>query len=291
VRTWKNTFVVIGSVAVVCGLRSIFDAFLLDRLPYLLFVLAVAVSTFVGGYAAGSGALILSLLTGNYFFSVPRNTWSIPDLDQAIAAATFVLVSVTITGLLMTERRRRHELSRTSALVREQLERNADLERALDAARRLESLGRLAGGVAHDFNNLLTVILGTTELLQDTQPQNPELGAIRTAAERGAELTRQLLCFARREPVQLTVLSANACVESALELSRRLLPEDIIIDVSLADSPWRFQGSAALIQQVLVNLIINARDAMPAGGLLRIESMNVTLDERFCQALPRSDTW
>lgn len=282
----KSAGVVVGSVAAVCGLRAVLDGFLLDRLPYLLFVLAVTVSTFVGGYRAGASALLLSLLAGTYLFASPSHTWSELGPDQAIAAFTFVFVSTAIMALLLTERRRRRELSRTSKLVQEQLERNALLERELDSARRLESLGRLAGGVAHDFNNLLTVILGTTELLQSSEPLNQDLGAIRSAAERGAELTRQLLCFARREPIQLTVLSPNVCVDNALELTRRLLPEDILVDVCLTESPWLFQGSAALVQQVLVNLIVNARDAMPAGGLLRIETANVTLDERFAKRNP-----
>jgi two-component system, cell cycle sensor histidine kinase and response regulator CckA len=179
----------------------------------------------------------------------------------------------------------------TEAICRDISERK-QLEEQLRQAQRLEAIGRLAGGVAHDFNNLLTVISGYAETLLEGRDRSTEfeLDQIAAAAERAAILTRQLLAFSRRQVLQPRVIELNEVVEGLAPMLTRLIGEDIEL-VSLLDP-----GAAPVLadpnqlEQVIVNLAVNARDAMPNGGLLKIQTANVELDKEYVahhgEALP-----
>jgi PAS domain S-box-containing protein len=150
-------------------------------------------------------------------------------------------------------------------------------------AQKLESVGRLAGGVAHDFNNLLTVILsGVEELRHLEEPDAPPLAElldeIGGAGERARELTRQLLAFARRQAVEPTVVDLGEVVRRSEKLLRRLLGEDVEVVSQLAPDLWPVRIDVGLAEQVLLNLAVNARDAMPEGGRIAFETSNVMLD-------------
>ena len=152
-------------------------------------------------------------------------------------------------------------------------------EQRLQQAQRLESVGRLAGGVAHDFNNLLTVILGGGETLREDlaagRPASPdEVEQIHAAGERARDLTRQLLAFARRQVTTLVPLDLNAVVRGSERLLRRVLGEDVEIRTDLAPGLWPVRGDSGQLEQVIVNLALNARDAMPHGGTLTLETRN-----------------
>jgi PAS domain S-box-containing protein len=165
-----------------------------------------------------------------------------------------------------------------SELKRAEAERDR-LEGQMNEARRLESLGQLAGGVAHDFNNLLTVILGCAEELQEGGGEAPEaVGEIREAAERARDLTRQLLSFARRQVIDPRPMDLNELVRGSERLLRRVAGEDVDVVVDLAPSLWAIRADPAQLQQALVNLATNARDAMPRGGKLTVETSNVVLE-------------
>ncbi|MCK6550558.1 PAS domain-containing protein, partial [Myxococcota bacterium] len=145
-------------------------------------------------------------------------------------------------------------------------------------AQKLESIGRLAGGVAHDFNNVLTAILGYAEVLQGQLPPSAaaaDLGEIVRAAERARELTRQLLAFARRQVIAPRIVELGALATGMERLLHRLLGEAIELELRLAAEPWPVLADAAQLEQVILNLAINARDAMPTGGRLVIETENV----------------
>jgi PAS domain S-box-containing protein len=161
----------------------------------------------------------------------------------------------------------------------------ARLEEQLRLGQRLEAVGRLAGGVAHDFNNLLSVISGNAgfalEALAPTAPVRADVLEIQDAATRAAALTRQLLAFSRRQILQPRVISLNQTVSDLEKLLRRLLGEDIQIGVHLAEDLGSVQADPGQLEQVLVNLAVNARDAMPRGGRLLIETANVELDEHY----------
>jgi PAS domain S-box-containing protein len=169
---------------------------------------------------------------------------------------------------------------------------NAKLEVQLRQAQKMESVGRLAGGVAHDFNNMLGVILGYAELaLAQTDPAQPlhdDLLAIRSAANRSADLTRQLLAFARKQTIAPTVLDLNETVGSLLTMLRRLIGENIDLLWRPGQHLWRIRVDPSQIDQILANLCVNARDAIAGVGKVAIGTGNTTLDDAFCATHPGS---
>lgn len=165
------------------------------------------------------------------------------------------------------------------------------LEEQLRQAQRLESVGRLAGGVAHDFNNLLTTVIGYAEILKDRIGDEPSLRApldqIRASADRGAALTQQLLTFAHKQVVQPKVVDLNRLIVRARDLLLRLIGEDIELRTELASSLWPVKVDPGQFEQVLVNLAVNARDAMPSGGVLTLRSGNVAPEKAGNSAADR----
>jgi two-component system cell cycle sensor histidine kinase/response regulator CckA len=164
------------------------------------------------------------------------------------------------------------------------------LEEQFQQAQRLESIGRLAGGVAHDFNNLLTIINGYSDLalseLGSDHPLRENLSEVRNAGERAAGLTQQLLAFSRKQLVQPIVLSINTTVTDIHRMLQRLIGEDIEIRTNLAADLGNVLADPGQIQQVIMNLAVNSRDAMPHGGALLIETGNVAFDEDYMMSHP-----
>jgi len=156
------------------------------------------------------------------------------------------------------------------------------LEEQLRQAQKMEAIGRLAGGVAHDFNNLLTVIAGYSDFIRAASPPGDErredATEIRRAADRAALLTQQLLAFSRKQTLRPEVLAVNAAVEGASRMLGRLIGEDVAIELRLAPDAGAVRVDAGQLQQVLLNLAVNARDAMPLGGRLTIATAGVTLE-------------
>ncbi|MBI5843161.1 MAG: response regulator [Deltaproteobacteria bacterium] len=165
-------------------------------------------------------------------------------------------------------------------------EERAKLESQFQQAQKMESVGRLAGGVAHDFNNMLGVILGHTEMAMEqvdpTQPLFADLIEIRKAAERSADLTRQLLAFARKQTVAPKVLDLNETVEGTLKMLRRLIGENIDLAWLPQASLWQVKIDPSQIDQILANLCVNARDAINGIGRVTIETGKIHFDEAYC---------
>jgi signal transduction histidine kinase/CheY-like chemotaxis protein len=176
-----------------------------------------------------------------------------------------------------------------STLLRNDVQRR-QLEGQLLQAQKMDAIGRLAGGVAHDFNNLLTVIKGNNSLmLERVQPGDPFFTYTRqidSAAERAASLTRQLLAFCRMQVLQPKILDLNARVSEMCKLLRRLVREDIAFNFHAGQSLGRVKADPGQIEQVIMNLVVNAGDAMPAGGTLTIETHNVTVDAQYANNRP-----
>jgi signal transduction histidine kinase len=159
------------------------------------------------------------------------------------------------------------------------------LEAEFQQAQKMEALGRLAGGVAHDMNNLLAVIQISAQLferkLHAGDPLREHVQPIREAVDRATRLTGQLVKFSRREVIRPCVLSLNQVVSDLSRMLRRIIGEDIRLVTALADDLWPIQADPAQIDQVIANLVVNARDAMPGGGALTIETANMVLDQAY----------
>jgi len=170
--------------------------------------------------------------------------------------------------------------------VKRDITEHLRLEAQLRQAQKMESVGRLAGGVAHDFNNMLSAIIGNAELaLIDLSPENPQhdyLKEILDAARRSADITRQLLAFARRQTIRPEVLDLNETVEGMLKMLRRLIGEDIDLSWQPGFGLWPVKMDPSQIDQILANLLVNARDAISGVGGITIETENIRFDEDYC---------
>src|SRR3954469_13158868 len=159
------------------------------------------------------------------------------------------------------------------------------LESQLRQAQKIEAVGQLTGGVAHDFNNILTVIIGMTEILGQELANDaslaPLVAAIDEAATRGAHLTQRMLAFARKQPLQARNFDLNEVVARAAAMLQRMLGEDIALKSVLADRLWEALADPSQVEDAILNLAVNARDAMPNGGELVIETSNAVLDENY----------
>ena len=172
-------------------------------------------------------------------------------------------------------------------MIAEDITERHALEEQLRQSQKMEAVGRLAGGVAHDFNNLLTVIKGYSELMLDQldggDPMRAEVEEVQRAADRAAALTRQLLAFSRQQVLAPKVIDLNAVVSNMDKLLKRLLGEDVDLFTVLDPKIGTVRADPGQIEQVIMNLAVNARDAMPKGGKLTIETSNVMLDENYAR--------
>lgn len=159
------------------------------------------------------------------------------------------------------------------------------LEDHLRQAQKMEAVGQLTGGIAHDFNNLLTIMLGNAEILAEELNSHPELRRMAemtvNAAERGAELTNRLLAFSRKQPLEPKVLDIGKLVQGIDGLLRRALPESIDLEIVRSGGLWKTELDTGQLETALLNLALNARDAMPDGGCLTIEMANASLDDEY----------
>ncbi len=174
-------------------------------------------------------------------------------------------------------------------------ERHA-LEQQLRQAQKMEAVGRLAGGIAHDFNNLLMVISGYSEFLLERLGADPQLRTpaqeIASASERASSLTRQLLAFSRKQMLAPRIVNLNEVAGENLKMLSRMIGEDIDLVLVPGENLWSVRADAGQIEQVIMNLAVNARDAMPSGGKLTLETANVSLDEEYARGhapLPAGD--
>jgi PAS domain S-box-containing protein len=184
------------------------------------------------------------------------------------------------------------EIDKSMFCVARDVSQIKQAERALEQsaeqlrqAQKLESVGRLAGGIAHDFNNMLTAIQGYSELtlrrLEDDDPLRRNIEEILKAGDRSAALTRQLLAFSRQQILQPVVLDLNVVITDTVKMLQRLIGEDVQLVAVLNPKAGRVKADAGQVSQIIMNLAVNARDAMPTGGKLTIETANTTFDEEY----------
>jgi two-component system cell cycle sensor histidine kinase/response regulator CckA len=193
-------------------------------------------------------------------------------------------IAVNLAGSIILDDEERHVGN--LAVVRDITEQN-HLEEQLRQSQKMDAVGQLAGGMAHDFNNLLTVINGYSELaisrLQRDSPLYSAMEQIKKAAMRAAALTRQLLAFSRKQVLLPTIVDLNELISELEKMLNRLIGEDVLLRTKLAPDAGRVKADRGQIEQVVMNLVINARDAMPSGGELTVETQNVVLTEDFAR--------
>ncbi len=223
-----------------------------------------------------AGETVRSPDTPFYVSSTGRTGWVVGTYSPHRDAEGNI-VGVVATTLDITSRKR----------AEEEEER---LKAQLMQAQKMESAGRLAGGIAHDFNNLLTVINGYSDLilagLQTGDPLRDSVGDIRNAGGRAAELTRQLLTFSRKQVIEPRPVNLNALILESRGMLRRILGEDIEMVTDLDPDPGQVMADPGHLHQVLMNLVVNARDAMPAGGRLTLRSSRIHIDETETPSFP-----
>jgi two-component system cell cycle sensor histidine kinase/response regulator CckA len=211
-----------------------------------------------------------------------------PDLHPSgpwkhrLKDGTLIDVETTSIGL-------RYDGHDSRMVVVQDLTEQKKLEGQLQQSQRLETVGQLAGGIAHDFNNLLAVILNYADFVAEELPEGQlkeDVAEIERAATRAADLTRQLLIFARREVANPQVLDVNTVVTGVEKLLRRTLGEDVKLDLSLAEALPAVRADAGQLEQVFLNLAVNARDAMPGGGHLVVETSCVEVDDVYVMTHP-----
>jgi two-component system, cell cycle sensor histidine kinase and response regulator CckA len=247
-------------------------------------------------------------------WDVVLSDWSLPGFSAPLALALlkqlqvdlpFIIVSGTVGEEMAVEAMRagasdyilKDRIARlVPAIERELRERSARRnaaealvrsEEQLRQAQKMEAVGRLAAGVAHDFNNLLSVILGYAELLvaklHESDPVRRDIEEIDAAASRAAELTRQLLMFSRQQVLEPSVIDLNALLRDLERMLGRVLGEDVELSLNAGDAVYKIRADRASLEQAIMNLVVNARDAMPTGGKLTIETSQQLLDEEYAR--------
>jgi signal transduction histidine kinase len=203
------------------------------------------------------------------------------SINRAFKAGATDFITKPITWALLGYRVR--YILRAS----QEWQRRQQLEEQFFQAQKMEAVGRLAGGVAHDFNNILTVIRGCTEFifsrLEENDPLHQDVASVLEASEQAACLTRQLLAFSRKQVLQPKVFDLNNIVSNLEKMLCRIIGEDIELKTVLESEAMAIKADPGQLEQVIMNLIVNARDAMPRGGKLTIETAKVFLDEAYCE--------
>ncbi len=221
-----------------------------------------------------------------WFGTTPSGT--LPYLKYLLA--TILAISALALVLIAWNRTLRKSVEQRTKALREEMAVNAQLEEQLLQSRKMEAIGRLAGGVAHDFNNLLTVIIGYLSLvLKRTGPDFPhhtELCEVKIAAEQAAALTQQLLAFSRKQVLDPKVTDLNDLARNAERILRRLVGEDIVFSTRLETFPLPILADTGQVEQIIINLAVNARDAMPKGGELTIATRRHEIDASFARKHP-----
>ena len=302
------------ALAILFSLLALFIRFrlggALSGSPFLTFFGAVVLAAFLGGLGPGLLAAALSGLLADYYLIAPVGSLAVTWPSGWIAMAFYALTTGTMVALMhgmfvnhaaqmesqralrrLNDELERRVAERTMALEAESAERG-QLEAQLRQVQKMESIGQLTGGIAHDFNNMLAIVIGSLDMAgrRLTGNENPRLApcldSAREGAQRAAALTARLLAFSRQQPLAPQAVDANTLVSGMSELLRRTIGEHIRVESVLGGGLWPAFADPGQLENAIVNLAVNARDAMPDGGRLTIETANGHLDDHYARANP-----
>lgn len=285
----------------------------LTGFSFITFFPAVLLAAFLCGRGPGVLCLALSTILSWYYLVEPAQSFYLAWPAGYLAVGIFLFNASIIVLLVSGMNQAYHKLSlaekeraalnaelearveqRTSELaasndgLRAEMKAREEAETQASQLQRMDAIGQLTGGVAHDFNNMLGIIVGNLDLAQRRLERGSAdimryIDGAMDGAQRGATLTRRLLAFARKQPLQPVVLDANSLVSGMAELLRRTLGERIEVECVLAGGLWRTCADPGQLEGAIINLAVNARDAMPNGGKLTVETMNAHLDEAYAE--------
>ncbi|HVF93665.1 MAG TPA: ATP-binding protein [Sphingomonas sp.] len=288
----------------------------LSGFPFLTFFPAILLATLFAGRGGGTICAVLSTLFAWYCLVTPKNSFAIDSPSGAIALLAFAAISgaivMVIDGMARAfdrAQRSEAEYAALNAVLEQRVAaRTAELQAANERLcseiaqrtaaedqvrqmQRLEAVGQLTGGIAHDFNNMLSIIMGNLSLARRRLAAGNAdivryLDSANDGAERAATLTRRLLAFGRRQPLEPATVDMNRLVGGMCELVRRTLGDSIAVETILAGGLWLTHVDPGQLENAVVNLAINARDAMPDGGKLTLETQNAHLDDDYVATEP-----
>ncbi|MGA0533979.1 ATP-binding protein [Hansschlegelia sp. KR7-227] len=293
----------VAALALRLAMTDVFVGF-----PFITFVPAFALAAFLGGVGPGVVAAASGAVFAGYFFIEPLYDFALPWPSGWIAMGFYGLIAIVIIIPIGTMLRAHDRLTASEEALKQL---NADLERRVAdrtaelqaevrehaeaqaqvrQLQKMETIGRLTGGIAHDFNNMLAIVIGSLDLARRrlTGDEHPRVASgIANAfegAQRAATLTARLLAFSRQQTLEPQTIDANKLVGGMSEMLRRTLGETIRVETVLAGGLWRTRADPIQLESAIVNLAVNARDAMPTGGALTIETANTDLDDRYARA-------
>ncbi len=281
-----NAFLI---AALVPGLATLLRLALdpwVEGVQFITYFPGLIVVALACGFQAGVAAAVLSTLASWYFILEPQRSLELASPEEGVTLALFVLTAlmmVAISGAARLAIGRHRELALT---LRRRVEQRTDelksAQASLVQAQKMEAVGQLTGGIAHDFNNMLAVVIGNLDIAKRRMAQGRgdvarQIDNAMDGAQRAAALTQRLLVFARRQPLEAAPTDLNQLLADLSELLRRTLGETVRIEAATAPDLWIVAVDQAEMESAVINLAINARDAMPRGGTLRIETANVAI--------------
>jgi signal transduction histidine kinase/CheY-like chemotaxis protein len=259
---------------------------------FVTFYPAVILVSVLCGFGAGLFSVAVSLAATWYFILPPRRSFEINDIESVVTLALFVATGVAIVLLVGAMRLAIGRYRLLHASLKRRVEQSTQelksAQASLVQAQKMEAVGQLTGGIAHDFNNMLAIVIGNLDIARRRLAEGrSDLGRpidnAMDGAQRAAALTKRLLIFARRQPLEATTVDLNRMLEDLGELLRRTIGEHVRIETSLGEGLWSTAVDVAQMESAIINLAINARDAMPNGGTLRIETANRRFEEEVAQ--------
>ena len=288
----------------------------MEGYPYITFFPAIVLAAYVGGRWATLLAFVLSAGLARWFLMEPAHALLPLPGPRLVALVVFGVVCLGLAALMEfawraefaaragrdalqtlnaeLERRvaeRTRELETANRLLRDEAEARERAEAQMRQAQKMEAIGQLTGGIAHDFNNMLAIVVGSLDLARRRLERGdaeitPLVDNAMDGARRGAELTQRLLAFSRLQPLAPAVSDLNLLVRGISELLRRTLGEAVALECVLAGGLWRAKIDRPQLESAILNLAVNARDAMPEGGRLTVETQNAHLDDAYAAAHP-----